>query len=382
MNKERETVAAATNNENRTKVIVKTSLVGILTNILLAGLKAIVGIAASSLALILDGVNNLTDAFSSVITIIGTKLAGKYPDKKHPYGYGRIEYMSQLIVSAIVLYAGITALVESVKNVLNLSKPDYSWITLILIVLAVFAKILLGYYVKNKGKEVNSGALIASGTDATSDAALSASVLVAALLFMLTGINIEAYVGILIAIFIIKSGIELIMDALDEILGQRVEADLTAKVKDVVMTFESVHGVYDVFLNNYGPDQFVGSLHIELDDSTPANEIDWLTREITEMVFVKTGVLLTAVGIYAMNNSNEKTTNMWSNIQKITASHDGVVQTHGFYFDKKRNSITFDIIIDYATPNREKLLETIKKEVETAYPDYKIFITKDFDISD
>ena len=235
---------------------------------------------------------------------------------------------------------------------------------------------------KNKGKEVNSGALIASGTDATSDAALSASVLVAALLFMLTGINIEAYVGILIAIFIIKSGIELIMDALDEILGQRVEADLTAKVKDVVMTFESVHGVYDVFLNNYGPDQFVGSLHIELDDSTPANEIDWLTREITEMVFVKTGVLLTAVGIYAMNNSNEKTTNMWSNIQKITASHDGVVQTHGFYFDKKRNSITFDIIIDYATPNREKLLETIKKEVETAYPDYKIFITKDFDISD
>ena len=138
--------------ENRDKIIVRTSIIGILANLFLASFKAVVGIVSNSIAVTLDAVNNLSDALSSVITIVGTKLAGKHPDKKHPLGYGRIEYLSAMTVSGIVLYAGITSAVESVKKIITPEKPDYSTTSLIIIAVAVVIKIILGNYVKSKGK--------------------------------------------------------------------------------------------------------------------------------------------------------------------------------------------------------------------------------------
>ena len=158
--------------ENRDKVIVRTSIVGIVANIFLAAFKAVVGILSHSIAVVLDAVNNLSDALSSVITIVGTKLAGKLPDKKHPLGYGRIEYLSAMIVAAIVLYAGITSLVESVKKIIHPEKADYSAVALIIIASAVVVKLILGRYVKAQGEKVNSSALVASGADASFDAIL------------------------------------------------------------------------------------------------------------------------------------------------------------------------------------------------------------------
>ena len=169
----------------RQNTIIRTSIVGIAVNVLLAGFKAAVGIASHSIAVVLDAVNNLSDALSSIITIIGAKLAGKKPDKDHPLGHGRIEYVSALIVAAIVLYAGITSLVESVKKIIDPAEVSYSTEALVIIATAVLAKILLGRYVKKKGEETDSGALIASGTDALSDAAISAAVLITAIIYTL-----------------------------------------------------------------------------------------------------------------------------------------------------------------------------------------------------
>ena len=151
--------------DKRDKIIVRTSVVGIVTNVLLAAFKAAVGLAANSIAVVLDAVNNLSDALSSIITIVGTKLSGKLPDKKHPLGYGRIEYLSAMIVAGIVLYAGITAFVESVKKIIRPETPEYGTISLVIIAVAVVVKIVLGRYVKAQGKRVNSGALVASGSD-------------------------------------------------------------------------------------------------------------------------------------------------------------------------------------------------------------------------
>ena len=185
-----------TTENSRDKVIIRTSVIGILTNVLLAAFKAAVGFLSNSIAVILDAVNNLSDALSSVITIVGTKLAGKLPDKKHPLGYGRIEYLSAMIVSGLVLYAGITSAVESVKKIIHPENPDYSPVSLIIIAVAVAAKVFLGRYVKAQGRKVNSGSLVASGSDALNDAILSSSVLASALIFMLSGISLEAWVGI------------------------------------------------------------------------------------------------------------------------------------------------------------------------------------------
>ncbi|MBO7659421.1 MAG: cation diffusion facilitator family transporter, partial [Clostridia bacterium] len=145
---------------NREKAIVKTSIVGIVTNILLVGFKAFVGLVSNSIAVILDAVNNLSDALSSVVTIIGAKLGAKQPDKKHPLGYGRIEYLSSMIVAALVLYAGITSLVESIKKIIHPEAADYSTVSIIIISVAIVVKLLLGLYVKKQGKKVNSGALV------------------------------------------------------------------------------------------------------------------------------------------------------------------------------------------------------------------------------
>ena len=176
---------------NRDQVIIRTSILGILTNVMLAAFKAVIGIISNSIAVTLDAVNNLSDALSSIITIAGTKLAGKLPDKKHPLGYGRIEYLSAMIVSGIVLYAGITSAVESVKKILHPEKPDYSVISLVIIAVAVMVKIVLGRYVKAQGERVNSGSLEASGSDAMFDAVLSGSVLLSAIVFKMSGLSLD-----------------------------------------------------------------------------------------------------------------------------------------------------------------------------------------------
>ena len=159
--------------EGREKTIVRVSITGIVTNLFLVAFKAFVGLVSNSIAVILDAVNNLSDALSSVITIIGAKLGAKQPDRKHPLGYGRIEYLSSVIVAALVLYAGITSLVESVKKIIHPEEADYSVVSLVIISVAIVVKLLLGMYVKKQGEKVNSGALAASGSDALFDAVLS-----------------------------------------------------------------------------------------------------------------------------------------------------------------------------------------------------------------
>lgn len=273
--------------EKRETVIIKTSILGIFINLLLVIFKAIVGLISNSIAIILDAVNNLSDALSSIITVISTKIADSEPDKEHPLGHGRIEYLSAMIVAGIIFYAGITSLIESIKKIFNPEEVNYSNITFIILVVSILLKLLLGKYVKNIGEKFNSPSLIASGSDATFDAILSSSVLVSAILYIFTDINIEAYVGALISIFIIKSGIEIFMEAVNEILGKRVDKKTINEIKKTICKIENVYGAYDLMLHNYGPDRYVGSVHIEIPDSMTAEEIDPLERKISNMVLEK-----------------------------------------------------------------------------------------------
>ena len=191
------------NQTGREKTIVRTSIIGILANIGLAAFKAVVGLTANSIAIVMDAVNNISDAASSVITIIGTKLAGKEPDKKHPFGYGRVEYLTATIISILVLYAGITALVESVKKIITPDTPDYSAAALIIVGAAVLVKLVLGRYVKGVGQKVHSDSLVNSGADAMLDAVISAATLVAAAVYLIFHVSLEAYLGAIIALVII-----------------------------------------------------------------------------------------------------------------------------------------------------------------------------------
>ena len=367
---------------NREKVVIRTSIVSIVANIVLAGFKAFVGFLANSVAIISDAVNNLSDALSSIITIVGTKLAGRAPDKKHPYGYGRIEYMTSLIVSAIVLYAGITSLVESVKKIIHPEVSDYSTITLVILIAGILVKFILGLYVKRKGHEVNSDSLVASGSDAFNDAILSISVLASAVIYMLFQISLEAYVGVLLSIFIIKAGFELIRESVDNMLGVRVESDLAKSIKKEITKEKDVQGAYDLVLNDYGPDKYLGSVHIEVLDSLTVSDIDRISRNITRVISEKYGVILHTIGVYSVNTKDKKVINAKKEITKIVFSHKGILQMHGFYIDEEDKYISFDIIIDFKIKNREEVYQKIYDEVQKKYKGYKIDITLDIDVSD
>ncbi len=366
---------------SRETIIVKTSVIGIVTNIFLAIFKAAVGLLSNSIAIILDAVNNLSDALSSVITIIGAKLAGKLPDKKHPLGYGRVEYLSSMLVSAIVLYAGITALVESFKKIIHPEVANYSTLTLVILVVAIIVKLVLGKYVKTKGEQVNSGALIASGSDASFDAILSASVLASALLYLCCHISLEAYVGVAISLVIIKAGIGMLKETMNDILGQRPEPELVKQVKQIIQAVPQVRGVYDLLINNYGPNKNYASLHLELDDTLTVAQVDELTRKIENEVFRQTGIILTGVGVYAYNTSNQEVARIRNTVQEIVLSHDWALQMHGFYLDPVKQNLQFDVVLSFEI-ERKKALETLTQEVQAKIPNYTLQITPDVDITD
>lgn len=381
MNNQTSTESMENAMENRERIIVRTSVVGIIANLVLVVFKAVVGLLSNSIAVVLDAVNNLSDALSSIITIVGTKLSGKAPDKKHPLGYGRIEYLTSLIVAAIVLYAGVTSLVESVKKIISPEAPDYSMVSIIIIAAAVFVKIFLGKYVKSVGEKVKSGSLVASGSDAMSDAILSASVLASALIFRFFDLNLEAYVGAVIAGFIIKAGIEMVLEALDEILGKRLDKELAVSIKRTICEDPDVHGAFDLFLYNYGPDKNYGSVHVEVNDTLTANEIDALDRRIQAKVYLEHGVILTGIGLYSINTQSDEAGEMRRRIMETVMAHDYAMQFHGFYVDPERKHVTFDVVLSFEC-DRDAAMAEMTAEVEAMYPDYTFAVQPDIDITE
>ena len=368
--------------DDRDRKIIRTSIIGILANIFLVAFKAFIGLTSNSIAIVMDAVNNLSDAASSVITIIGTKLARKEADRKHPFGYGRIEYLSAMVISVLVLYAGITAFIESVKKIITPETPDYTPVALIIVAAGVIVKIALGLYVKSVGKKVNSDSLINSGQDATLDSIISASTLVAAAVYIIFHISLEAWLGAVIAVVIIKSGIEMLRDTLSKILGERADAELAKEIKRTVNSFPEVLGSYDLVLHNYGPDAFHGSVHIEVPDTFTADELDRLTRKLTAAVYEKTGVILTAVGVYSSNTKDALAVETRKRVSEIALSHEHVMQMHGFYFDSEEKSIRFDIIVSFDAKDRREVCRQVTADIQKAFPDYRLEIVLDTDFSE
>lgn len=368
--------------KSRDKQIIRTSIVGIAANVFLASFKAAVGLLSNSVAVILDAVNNLSDALSSIITIIATKLSKKEPDRKHPLGYGRIEYISTAVIAVIVLYAGITSFSESVKKIINPEQPSYSTVGLVIIAVAVVVKIVLGLYVKNRGKRLSSGALTASGSDALFDAIISASVLVAALIYMWKGVSLEAWLGALISIVIVKSGIEMLREALSKILGERIDKEVATDVKECITSFPEVLGAYDLVLHNYGTDLLVGSVHIELPDTMTVGEVDTLERAITQKVYEQCGVTMTGISIYSMNTTDEEVTKKLMIVRKTLENYPNILQMHGFYVDEKEKTIRFDVVVSFEEKDRGALLKKLCEDIKERCPGYEVSVFMDYDVSD
>lgn len=366
---------------NRSSQIIRTSWIGIIANVLLAAFKAIVGIIANSFAIVMDAVNNLSDALSSVITIVGTKLSLLPPDRKHPFGHGRIEYFSAIIISVIVLSAGITSFIESVHKLFHPTEPSYTTVTLIVIIVAIVVKLVLGRYVKRKGEELKSDALIASGADALFDAIITLATLFSAVVMLLWDVSLDGILGVLISLVIIKAGFEMLASPVNELLGTSISKELTNQIMKDVSEIEGVRGVYDLILHNYGANMKIGSLHINVYDTMSAHEIHLLSHKISNKIYEKHGIVLT-IGIYAIATGDNKRAELQTKIMHILTSHKEIVQVHGFLYAEEENRLSFDIIPDIAVHDENALVNQLKEEIKPLVPGIEVDIVVDHNYSE
>lgn len=368
----------------REREIIKTSFIGIFGNIILVLFKAFVGIIAGSISIIMDAVNNFTDALSSFITIIGTKLANKMPNKKHPYGYGRIEYITSTLIAILILFAGGTAIYESIKSIIDYFKyrsmPQFEIYSIIIIASAIFVKVLIGLFFRYKGKKIDSNALRASGLDALFDSVLSLSTLIGMIIAKYANVYIEGYLGILIGIFIIKSGFEVLKESLSSMIGDRFEKEYINEIKNEILNVSGVLGCYDLILNSYGHNKNIGSVHIGVSDELTAIQIQAIEREISNIMYNKYDTIMT-IGIYAENFSDDFSKNIYGKILEIINKYEHVLQIHGFYVDYSSRSIYYDLVISFDDDKPAETIRKIKEETLKIINDYNIVINYDQDFS-
>ncbi|MBP5396876.1 MAG: cation transporter [Bacteroidales bacterium] len=361
---------------DRNSQIIRTSVIGIIANVLLAAFKAIVGIIANSVAIVMDAVNNLSDALSSVITIVGAKLSQRPADNKHPFGHGRIEYFSAIIIAVIVLSAGITSLIESVKKIFEPVSPTYTATTLIVIIVAIAVKLILGEYVKRKGKQLKSDALTASGSDALFDAAITLTTLISAGIMLIWNVSLDGILSTLISAVIIKAGIEMLASPVNELLGARVPAELTRQIKEEVSAFEGIHGVFDLILHNYGPEVMIGSLHINVYDTLSAYDIHGLSRKISMQMYEKHGIIM-SIGIYAISTGENQRTELQSKVMEKLSAHKEIIQIHGFYCSEKEKMFSVDVVPDMSVHNDAALSASLVSELQPLAPDMRVTVVID-----
>lgn len=371
-------------NKNREKEIIKTSFVGIIGNVFLVAFKAFVGILAGSVSIIMDAVNNFTDALSSIITIIGTKLSAKKADKKHPYGYGRIEYMTSTLIAVLILFAGGMAVYESIQSIIdhfqNGSMPSFETYSIVIIAVAIAVKIAIGLFFRKKGKKIESEALKASGMDALFDSILSTATLIGMIVAKFAGVYVEGYLGIAIGLFILKSGFGVMKESLSSMIGDRFEREYVVAMKEEINKIDGVCGCYDLILNSYGHNKNIGSVHIGVSEELTAKEIQAIERNISTLLYQKYHTIMT-VGIYAENPSNEISKTIFAKILDIIKKYPTVLQIHGFYVDEDVQSINYDLVISFDDPEPEETIQKIKKETELANNGYTVFIQYDQDFS-
>ncbi|MBR4511360.1 MAG: cation transporter [Bacteroidales bacterium] len=361
---------------DRNSQIIRTSVIGIIANVLLAAFKAIVGIIANSVAIVMDAVNNLSGALSSVITIVGAKLSQRPADNKHPFGHGRIEYFSAIIIAVIVLSAGITSLIESVKKIFEPVTPTYTATTLIVIIVAIAVKLILGEYVKRKGKQLKSDALTASGSDALFDAAITLTTLISAGIMLIWNVSLDGILSTLISAVIIKAGIEMLASPVNELLGARVPAELTRQIKEEVSAIEGVHGVFDLILHNYGPEVMIGSLHINVYDTLSAYDIHGLSRKISMQMYEKHGIIM-SIGIYAISTGENQRTELQSKVMEKLSAHKEIIQIHGFYCSEKEKMFSVDVVPDMSVHNDAALSASLVSELQPLAPDMRVTVVID-----
>lgn len=364
----------------RSKNIIKYNICGIAMNLFLAVIKIAAGLVARAHAVMLDGVNSLSDMISSLLTILSSYIAGKRGTKDHPLGYGRLEYISSFVVTVIIMYVGARTLAEAVKAIIHPhDPPEYSMIVVVIMVISLACKVVYGVIMRRNGRRLDSAAMIMTGTESLGDALISLAILSAIVIYRMTGVDIEHYLCIIIAVMILRTGAEMIKDCIDKMLGTRLADDERKRIAAIAAGFDEVMHVSNLVMHNYGENCYVGSLDIAVDEKLTAAEVSRLSRRIIRKA-EEQGVTLTSVGISGVNTTDPEAVEIWDRIIDVARKYKGLKQLHSFEIDAEEKYMSFAAVPDYAEKNRDESIRTFTEEIKRMYPDMTVDIRTGIDM--
>lgn len=359
--------------------------VGILVNVLLFAIKLSVGLLAGSVAVMADAFNNLSDAASSIITIIGFKMANKPADAEHPFGHGRIEYISALIVSFLVMLVGLQFIKSSLERITNPSIVKFEVIPFLLLLVSIFFKLWLSKFNKTVGHKINSSALKAAATDALGDVFTSSTVVISFLLAKFTQFPLDGYIGVFVACAIIYSGYGLIKETLNPLLGEAPDPVLVNNISDMVMSYENINGIHDLVVHNYGPGRIMASIHAEIpsdiDVMTIHHIIDTAEREISKKLNIYLVIHMDPICV-----DTDEIIDARKIVEDVLKTYPAVKSLHDFRVvgENDIKNLIFDIVVNPTDLNdcftKEKLSQFIERDIKKLHPQFNCIITVDLEL--
>ncbi len=369
-------------NKQRQKYGTLTGVVGICCNLLLFGIKLAAGIISSSISIIADAFNNLSDMGSSLVTMYGFRLAAKPADPDHPYGHGRYEYISAFIVSGLIFMMGMELLKSSFDKILHPVELELGILSIVILSISILVKLWMYFYNKKVGKKINSSAILATSQDCLNDVFTTTAILVSVVVMMFTNINIDAYVGLAMSFYIIWSGFKTAKETINPLLGEPIDEQTAKTLENEIMSFDGFLGVHDLLAHNYGPGRCFASVHVEVPANTDIVKCHEQIDICEKIVFERTGILLT-IHMDPVETDNEILTLARTTVAERIRTIHPALTIHDFRMTPKsdeRTNLIFDVVlpVDLAGDKKrvKKEIEKIAKQID---PTYQCVITFDFD---
>lgn len=336
--------------------------VGIFLNLLLSAGKMIAGLITGSIAITADAFNNLTDAGSSVVTLVGFRMAGKQADDDHPFGHGRIEYLSGLAVSVVILLVGLELAKSSVEKIIHPEPVEFSWLSAGILIAAICVKLWMSYFNRSLSRRIGSAAMAATATDSLSDAVATSAVLLSAIIGKFTGVNIDAWAGILVALFILRAGWGAAKDTLNPLLGQSPDPELVRDIERTVLAHPQVVGIHDMIIHDYGPGRSMMSLHAEVpagsDIMEVHDEIDAIERELKAKYHIDASIHMDPIV-----TGDETISKARKMVSELVREVDPAMTIHDFRMTSgpRHRNLIFDVVVPYSVRSTD---EEVRREIE------------------
>ncbi len=350
------------------------SFVGIVCNIILFSAKFTIGAMSNSIAIISDGFNNLSDCASCIVTMFGYKMAAKPADKDHPFGHGRMEYLTALLIAIIILFVGVELLKGSWNKITNPEEIEFSMVALAVIVLSILIKVWMGFFNRILGKRVKSSVMLATSKDSFNDVIATGASLIALVASLFTDAPIDGIMGIVVSIFILLSGYGIIKETVDQLLGQPADEELVNSIKELVEESAYAIGMHDLIIHCYGPGNLIGSVHVEVDGKGDIMEIHDAIDELERNIYEELGVMIT-IHMDPVETDNEEINTAKDILNDIIKKIDANLSMHDFRMvsGPSHTNLIFDIVIPYDCKLSKKF---IKDEIDHRLKAYnKIYYT-------